>query len=81
LLIKLYRLGWYVGTHDLLSITVEGGFEHNLSCRASEDWNLIFVVRTKEIRNADTNKVILKATENKSEILEDALRACLRDLE
>lgn len=79
LLMKLYRLGWYVGTHELCTITVEGGFEHNLSNRATEDWNLIFKVSTKEIKS-DSGKVILKACEARAETLEDAVKkvvACL----
>ena len=84
LLMKLYHLGWYVGITDLCTITMEGGFEHNLSCRATEDWGIVFKVVTKEVRASSSKgegKVILKATENKAEVLEDAIRMCLRDLE
>lgn len=72
----LYQLGWYGGTHDLCTITIEGGFEHNLSGRGSEDWNLITVVRIKELKN-DNGAVILPALEVKAEYFDDAIRKVL----
>ena len=43
-----YSLGWYYGKKDLLTITMQGGFEA-FSGRASETWEHIFVVSNCEI--------------------------------
>lgn len=75
---KLYGLGWYGGTHDLCKITIEGGFEHNLSNRANEAWDLVYVVEVPDLFTSD-GKQILKADIQKSEILDDAIKAILKN--
>lgn len=79
LMVRLYRLAWYAGKHDLCNITIEGGFEHNLSSRATDAWDLVFVVKTKEVTSAE-GKVILPALEAKSEVFDDACKEILSRL-
>ncbi|MCP4990554.1 MAG: hypothetical protein GY928_32295 [Colwellia sp.] len=73
LLKKLYGLGWYGGTHDVCKITIEGGFEHNLTNRANESWGLVFVVEVPDLFTTDKQQ-ILKADIQKAETLDEAIQ-------
>lgn len=79
LLKKLYWLGWYGGTHDLCTITIEGGFEHTLSSRATESWDLVFRVETKEIKN-DSGNIILPSLTVRDETFDGAISKILAQL-
>ena len=72
-------MGWYGGTHDLCTITIEGGFEHTLSSRATESWDLVFRVETKEIKN-DSGKIILPALIVRDETFDGAISKILAQL-
>ena len=55
-LIKFYeQLGWYVGTHDLITLTLEGGFEA-FRGKASETWETRYKLHCKKIKCE--NKII-----------------------
>ena len=76
LVLKANQLGWYGGLHDLITLTIEGGFEHNLRSRATESWGTVYVIRTSEVKNS-SDTVIWPAIEVKAESLEEASRKAL----
>ena len=51
------RIGWYGGTHKLLNIYIEGGFEA-FSGRASETWEYRVVIELNELLG-DEGQILL----------------------
>lgn len=76
LLSRMHSLGWYGGTHDLCKITIEGGFEHNLNGRATETWQLVYVVEFPDLTTSD-GKILLKADKVKDDTLAGAINKLL----
>ncbi|WP_423066046.1 hypothetical protein [Devosia sp. CN2-171] len=75
---RVHGLGWYAGTHDLITVRVQGGFEA-FNRRASEDWEVQFVITTTEVKD-DKGTVIWPKVEAKASKLEDAAREALRKI-
>lgn len=63
-----YRLGWYGGTLDLLTITMKGGFEA-FTGRASETWEHRWFVKIPDIPDLDFESI-----EANGKSLDDACR-------
>jgi len=63
-----YRLGWYGGVHDLLTITMKGGFEYHTN-RACESWTHWWFVKIPDIPDLE-----FEALEASGETLNDACK-------
>lgn len=68
---RFYAMGWYSGTLDLLTITMQGGFEA-FSGRACETWEHRFVVR-----NCEIPELKIKAHEAHGNTLDEACERLL----
>lgn len=69
-----YNLGWYSGTHDLVTIKMQGGFEA-FSGRATEAWEHQFVINTARIKIGD---ITIPACEAIGQTLEEACSKILK---
>jgi hypothetical protein len=53
------RMGWYSGTHDFLTIRLEGGFEA-FSGKASETWEYRWVIKVHENQQLNIPEIEVK---------------------
>lgn len=53
------RIGWYAGTHDFITIRLEGGFEA-FSGRASETWEYRWVINIHENQTLNIPAIEIK---------------------
>lgn len=77
LLQRARSLGWYGGTHDLLTIIVTGGFEA-FSGRASETWETQVTISTPQVQGE--TGIIWPRLQAKAKDLETASKIILDQL-
>jgi hypothetical protein len=71
------QMGWYGGTHDFMTIRLEGGFEA-FSGRASETWEYRWVIMTHQHPKLGIPEMIVKG--KRFESLDDVAKRVLKAL-
>ena len=71
------KMGWYAGTHDFITIRLEGGFEA-FSGRASETWEYRWVIMTHQHTKLGIPEMIVQG--KRGESLDDLAAKVLKQL-